>query len=123
MNLNINKRGDIMESDFFGAALAFIVGVIICFGNFKLSEYFLKSRQDKYSYVSVIRQIVQVAYILVLFFTAKYTPWDRTYILIGGVLGITLPMFFFTYRLLKTNNSVNPRQEEKTDTKEGENNG
>ncbi len=92
-----------MQSDIFGAALFFIIGVIIAFGNFKLSEFFLKNKKDKFSSVAVIRQALQVAYIVILFFAAKYTPWDRTYILIGGALGITLPMFIFTSLLLKTN--------------------
>ncbi len=122
--IKINQRGDkTMESDFIGAALAFIVGAVICFGNFKLSEYFLKNKQDKFSYISVIRQAVQVVYILILFFTAKYTPWDRTFVLVGGALGVTLPMFIFTYRLLKTNNSLKTKNEVIAEEKEGENNG
>ena len=92
-----------MQSDLFGAALFFIIGAVIAFGNFKLSEFFLKNKKDKFSSVTVIRQTVQVAYILILFFTAKYTPWDRLYVLIGGASGVTLPMIVFTFLLLKTN--------------------
>lgn len=105
-----------MDSNIAGAAAAFIVGALICFGNFKLSEYFIKKQPDKFKYVSFIRQIIQIGYILILFFVAPKTPWDRTYILIGAVLGITLPMFPFTYKLLKTNTS----QETKTEKKEEE---
>lgn len=108
-----------MNSDFIGAILAFAAGVIICFGNFRLSEYFLKHRPEKYSSVSVLRQIIQVAYILVLFFTAKYTPWNRSFVLIGGALGVTLPMFVFTYRLLKTNNDRTPDKKEKEESTDG----
>lgn len=108
-----------MISDLTGAALAFILGLGICFGNYKLSDFFLKKQPDKFSYVSVIRQAVQVVYIVVLFFAAKHTPWDRTYLLIGGALGVTLPMIYFTTRLLKTNNSVKTQ----TEKKEGEENG
>lgn len=112
-----------MNPDLFGAIGAFIIGLVLSFLNYKISEYFLKSRQNMFSYVSVIRQAVQVAYVLILFFAAKYTPWDRTYLLIGGVLGITLPMFFFTYRLLKTNSSMKTEQEDQQKIKEGEKNG
>ncbi len=105
-----------MDNNFIGAILAFILGAVICFGNFKLSEYFLTHHREKFSSVSFIRQLVQVAYILILFFTAKFTPWDRTYILIGGVLGITLPMFLFTYKLLKTNNTASYSEKKGDDT-------
>lgn len=105
-----------MDNDFAGAVIAFVTGALICFGNYKLSDYFLKSKPDKFSLISVVRQIVQITYIVILFFAAKYTPWDRTYILIGGVLGITLPMFYFTFRLVKTaNGSKKEEKEEKTD--------
>lgn len=106
-----------MENNFVGAVAAFVIGAAICFGNYRLSDYFIKSKPDKFSQVSVIRQAIQIAYILILFFTAKYTPWDQTYVLVGGVLGITLPMFYFTYRLVKTANGKNK------DKKEDENDG
>lgn len=107
-----------MKSDIFGAALFFIIGAVIAFGNFKLSDFFLKNKKDKFSYVTLIRQAVQIAYIIIVFFAAKYTPWDRTYLLIGGALGITLPMFIFTSLLLKTN-----KTEKNSTVKEDESDG
>lgn len=92
-----------MKNPVIGAVIAFVLGAAISFLNYKLSGYFLKTKPEKFSSVSFIRQAVQVLYIVLLFFAAKYTPWDRTYLLIGGALGITLPMFFFTFRLLGEN--------------------
>ncbi len=109
-----------MENDFIGAAAAFAAGVLISFCNYKISEYFLKNCPDKFSFVSVVRQLIQVLFIVALFFGAKYTPWDRTFVLLGGALGITIPMLIFTSRLLKTNKSVS--KTEKTE-KEGDENG
>ncbi|MBR3767756.1 MAG: hypothetical protein IKL10_05905 [Clostridia bacterium] len=108
-----------MENDFVGVILAFIIGAMICFANFKLSEYFLKKHTEHFSKISFLRQIIQVLYILVLFFIAKYTPWDRTFVLIGGALGVTLPMFIFTYKLLKTNKTVSVKKEEKEESSDG----
>ncbi len=107
-----------MENNFAGAVIAFIAGALLAFGNFRLSEYFLSRHRDKIASVSLIRQLVQVVYILILFFGAEYTPWDRTYLLVGGVLGITLPMIFFTLKLLKQN-SASAEQEKKEDDKNG----
>lgn len=110
-----------MDNNAVGAVAAFAVGAVICFGNFKLSEFFLKKHKDRFKYVSFIRQFIQVLYILVLFFVAPYTPWDRTFLLIGAALGITLPMFPFTYKLLKTNNSdrVQTEKEKEEESKDG----
>lgn len=94
-----------MENNFVGAVLFFIIGAAICFVNYKLSDYFLKKHKKIFSAVSLIRQALQVGYIALLFFTADYTPWNKTYVLIGGVLGVTLPMLITTYRLLLTNKS------------------
>lgn len=109
-----------MENDFIGAAAAFAAGVLISFCNYKISQYFLKKRPDRLSLASVLRQPIQVLYIVALFFGAKYTPWDKTFVLIGGALGITLPMLIFTSRLLKVNKSESCPE---TNGKEGEENG
>ena len=104
-----------MENGFFGAALCFVVGALISFLNYKMSEHMLKKDISKYSMISVVRQVIQVGYLLILFFAAKYTPWDRTYCLVGGALGITLPMFFFTYKLLKIRTDADLRKGENED--------
>ncbi len=109
-----------MEIDFIGAAAAFAAGVLISFCNYKISQHFLKKRPDRLSLVSLIRQPVQILYIVALFFGAKYTPWDRTFLLIGGALGITLPMLIFTSRLLKVSKSESCTE---ANGKEGEGNG
>ncbi len=101
-----------MDSGFFGAALCFVVGAVISFLNYKLSEHILKKDISKYSMISVLRQVIQVGYLLILFFAAEYTPWDRTYCLVGGALGITLPMFYFTYKLLKIKTETDIRKGE-----------
>lgn len=108
-----------MNNDLTGAVIAFIIGLAISFGNYKLSEYFLRHRPEKFPSVSIVRQFIQVAYILILFFAAGYTPWDRTFVLVGGALGVTIPMLLFTFRLLKTNKENTPENKEKEEPKDG----
>lgn len=103
------------DSNLTGAAAAFLLGVLICFGNYIISGYFLKKHKEKYHFVSFIRQPIQILYIVAAFFLAPYTPWDRTYLLIGASLGVTLPMFIFTYRLLKANKKENPATQKEAD--------
>ena len=116
--MNLIKEVMLMENNFVGAFLAFAAGAVISFGNFKLSELFLSRCREKFASVSLIRQLVQVAYVLMLFFCAEYIPWDRTYLLTGGVLGVTVPMLFFTIKLLKQNNAL-AQQEKKEDDNNG----
>ncbi len=104
-----------MGNNFVGAFLFFIIGAVICFVNYRLSDYFLKKHKKIVSAVSLIRQALQVGYIALLFFTADYTPWDKTYVLVGGVLGVTLPMLITTYRLLLTNKSESEKKGDDTD--------
>ena len=106
-----------MDNPVVGAAIAFAVGAFISFCNYRLSEYFLKNKPEGFSLVSLIRQAVQVLYLVILFFSASYLPWDRTFVLIGGALGITLPMLLFTVKLLKTNRqSVSQTKEREEDS-------
>ncbi len=97
-----------------GAAIAFILGVLIAAGNYFFSRHMLKKRPENYASTQMVRQLLQIAYLVVLFFVGPYTPWDRNWMLVGGCLGITLPMFFFTYKLVKLNES-SKRKEDHSD--------
>ncbi len=105
-----------MDADIVGAALAFLVGVGIATANFALSRHILKTRPDMYAAAQTVKQLVQVAYLVALFLLGGYTPWDNIWLLVGGGLGITLPMILFTYLLVRINDSNRTRgKEEHTD--------
>ncbi|MBQ8400609.1 MAG: hypothetical protein IJX14_01640, partial [Clostridia bacterium] len=42
-----------------------------------------------------------IGYLAALYFAAPYTPWDGIWLLAGGAIGLTLPMFPFTFLLLR----------------------
>lgn len=96
-----------MQTNLFGAVLAFGVGVLIVATNYKLSQRILAKHTIQHAIMQTVRQWLQIIYLMVLLFAGKYTPWDRGWLLVGGVLGITLPMYWFSYRLLKLNHSLN----------------
>lgn len=100
-----------MQTNFFGAILAFGVGVFIAAVNYKFSQYVLRKHTSKYAIMQIVRQFLQIAYLIVLFVASKYTPWDMEWLLVGGVIGITLPMFWFTYQLVKLNNTLSGKEE------------
>lgn len=98
-------------SNILGAAIAFLLGVGVAAGNYSISRHVLKTKPDKYSLTMVVRQFVQVAFIVLVYVLGQYTPWDRLWLLVGGVLGMTLPMIWFTSRLVKLNDSGKGKEE------------
>lgn len=104
----------LIASNIAGAAAAFIVGALVAAANYMFSQHMLKKHPSNYASTQMVRQLSQIAYLVILFFVGPHTPWDRTWLLIGGCLGITLPMFYFTWKLVKLNESIK-RKEESSD--------
>ena len=73
----------------------------------------LKKNPDMYAGAQILRQVIQIGYLVLLFTLGGYTPWDPVWLLVGGCLGITVPMIYFTYKLVKLNDK----------NKEGDNDG
>lgn len=94
----------------WGALFAFLGGAAVGFCNFLLSRLVLRTKTAWFSFISVARQILQVGYLVVLFFAAPHTPWSQLTLLVGGALGITGSMFFFTGRLVKLNDAQKKQQ-------------
>lgn len=92
----------IIEKNIIGAVIAFAAGVGIAAINYAISRYFIKNHPSKFVVMQTVRQLIQVLYLVLVFFVGTKTPCDVTYLLIGGALGITLPMAYFTFRLVKT---------------------
>lgn len=107
-----------MNENIVGAIITFVLGACIAFLNFLLSKAILTKSPEKYAFSTIIRQITQVLYIVAVYFVSTVASWDMWYMLIGAVLGVTIPMIYFTHKLIKINDSMI-----KKDKKEGEDNG
>lgn len=108
-----------MNESIVGAIITFALGIVIAYLNFLLSKAILTKQPEKYAFSTIIRQIMQIIYIVAVYFVSTIAPWDMWYMLIGAVLGVTVPMVYFTHKLLQLNKAVNT----KDNKKEGENNG
>ena len=106
-----------MSGNIVGAIITFVLGFAVAGLNFLLSKAILTKQPDKYAFSTILRQLIQVLYIVAVYFVAEKTPWDMMYMLVGAVLGVTLPMFFFTQRLVKINDTMIKNR------KEGDDNG
>lgn len=100
-----------IETNILGTALAFAAGAAIAAVNYALSRYLLIKRPSMYTGMQIAWQPVQIAYLAALVLFGGYTPWDRLWLLVGGGLGITLPKFWFTYRLVRLNDSLHEKEE------------
>lgn len=100
-----------IETNIFGAALAFAIGAAVAVLNYIFSRYVLIKRPSVYAGMQIVWQTLQIAYLGALVLFGGYTPWDRLWLLVGGGFGLTLPMFWFTYRLVRLNDSLHKKEE------------
>lgn len=106
-------------NDVLGAVITFTAGVGITALNYLVSKYVLQKSPDKFAMTSVIKQIVNVSFLVAVYMLSDYLPWNFTYLIVGAVLGITLPMIVFTRKLVK----LNEARCDAPKCKEGEKNG
>lgn len=108
-----------MNENIVGAIITFALGVGVASVNFLLSKAILIKQPEKYALGTIIRQITQIIYIVAIYFVSTVAPWDMWYMIVGAVLGVTIPMVYFTHKLLQLNQTAPP----KDNKKEGEDNG
>ena len=109
--MELVKKVILIKADIFGATLAFGIGVLITAMNYKIAKRVLQKQPSKYAASQILKQLVQVIFLILLFVLGPYTPWDRIWLVAGGVIGITLPMFWFTYSLVKFNDSLQGKED------------
>ena len=96
-----------MTHNILGAVLATIVGICVAFLNYFLSKTVLLKMPDKYSMVTVLRQVFQVGFLAIVYFIGDKIEYVNTiFLLVGAVLGMTVPMIFFTKKLLSINDNI-----------------
>lgn len=114
---------DNMGSDLIGGLLAFAVGAALAYGNFRLTKNMLlkKTGASGVGAVSILRQVINVGYLVLVYFLAPKLPCSMIALLVGAVLGLTIPMFLFTFRLTKLTKPGSADGEKTENTKGGEN--
>ena len=111
--------------NFVGMFLAFILGLLIGVLNYRISMLIISKKPDFLAVANIIHQAIAIVFLLVLYFAGPFTPFNRYYMLIGGVIGITVMIVFTTVKLLKITSSAKPEKKEiqKSDNKEDTKNG
>lgn len=93
-----------MDTNIIGAVIAIISGFLVALVNYVISKNVLEKAPGKYSLITVVRQVLQIGFLVVVYFVGtKIQEVDRTYLLVGAVLGMTVPMIYFTKKLISIN--------------------
>ena len=89
-----------MISNIVGALITAVAGFLIAFINYILSKRVLLKAPKKYFVASVVRQVLVIAFLVAVYFIgSKIQVADTIYLLVGAVIGMTIPMLFFTKKL------------------------
>lgn len=100
-----------MKHWIFGALLAALVGVAVAFVNYRFARAVLRRKPSMYPAASALRQVLQIAYLLAVYFLAPYTPWSRGGMLVGAVIGLTGTLFCTTFALVRENDAHQTKSE------------
>ena len=94
------------------AAAAFVPGAAIAGVNYIIARRTLTNRPQLFASVTMLRQVFSIVYLVAAYFVSRmWIPDCMLSILIGAALGVTLPSFFFTSKLLRINASMNSAQD------------
>lgn len=93
--------------NYLGMIIAFICGTLICFINYKLSKFVLLKSTKNLWFIYIYRQVINIGYLVLCYFISPYTNFERVDVLIGAATGITIPMIYFTPKLLKLSDKSN----------------
>ncbi|MBR5438405.1 MAG: hypothetical protein IKV21_05740 [Clostridia bacterium] len=103
-----------MNNNIIGALICGAAGFLVAFVNYAISKKVLETHAEKFSMATVLRQIIQVGYLIAVYFICSALGQDITFPLVGAVVGMTVPMLFFTKKLVSFNDTLVKK------TKEGE---
>ena len=109
-----------MNQNIVGAVITAAIGLLIAFINYMLSKSVLIKSPERYSLITVARQLLQIGFLVVVYFVGEKTSLaDPTYLLVGAVVGMTVPMLLFTKKLIDINSTAVKNKTEKEDEADG----
>ena len=106
-----------MDAPVIGAALAFLGGTAVAAVNYAINLRTLRKNPAALASVSILRQALNVAYLVAVFFLCRVLPWGSVPLLLGAALGLTIPSFLFAFLLARVNDRQKAAQSE---AKEGD---
>lgn len=95
-------------------------GGLIGLLNYRLGRKVLLTAPDRYAIASLVKQVMNIALLVICYVVGVRTPLSVAALLVGVVVGITISTVWFTMLLLKVNRELGKADR---DTEEGKSNG
>ena len=86
--------------------ISLLGGVAMASVNYVITNAVMKKKPNMLSITAVIRQVINVAYLAAVYFVSSAVLSSVVYPLVGAVVGLTVPMFIFTFKLVKKYDSA-----------------
>ena len=99
-----------MDSPIIGALLAFLGGCAVAVVNDRLNRLALKRKPDALPRMSILREILSVAYLVIVYSLREVLPWELPPLLIGAAVGLTVPSVLLSLRLAKINDELSKKE-------------
>lgn len=80
-----------MNTDIAAGILAFLPGLGIALLNAWLTRRVMNKSPDKLAMMSIPRQLLNILYLAALYALASLFGWPLIPLLVGGVIGVTIP--------------------------------
>ncbi|MBE6613926.1 MAG: hypothetical protein E7631_01295 [Ruminococcaceae bacterium] len=84
-----------------GALVTFFTGFLIAYINYLMMKKGTDKSGTAALLLPLLRTLISAGYLVAVFFLAPLTPCDPIWLLAGAAAGLTLPMFFFTFLLIR----------------------
>ena len=112
-----------MGSPIVGGLLAFLGGCAVAALNYAINLRTLKKRPERLASMSILREILSVAYLAAAYLLSKSLPWGHVPLLVGAALGLTLPSVLLSFRLARINDSLSAEADDSSEKGADDNNG
>ena len=87
---------------FLTGLAAFLGGALVSWANYLVLRRLMKSGGERgIGLASPLRTILSAAYLLILYLVGRRTALSAGALLVGGALGLTITLAFFTFRLTR----------------------
>ena len=88
-----------MKEILIGGGIALAVGAALAFLNYLFTRKLVKKGISHLAVISVLRQTLNIAYLVAIYFLSRYLPWPVEAMLVGGAVGVTVPSFILSVKL------------------------
>lgn len=100
-------------------AAAFLIGLLLSFINYRITAALEAKRPNSVAVSFVPRQVINIAYIVSLYFFSSKTGYSMIGLLLCGAIGLSVGSVFLTAKLVKPSENAVSNENKKEDETNG----